>query len=205
MEDGGFSDIYKISISIGELEIFADKKTGKSYIKEGNLKHEIDTFNIRVPIANASTFCNLIFSEHFRILEKSSDAKLFGLIVRMHDLSDKVRREFNFFSNIIATSPIRTSPERTYTPGKDVSIHDGSNVPYELSNIYRRSKEKWNKIKEEIEVYGKDSGMFTEMNLKAFGKTADDPFQIEFSIGGPKRNLADLGYGISQVLPIVYS
>lgn len=104
-----------------------------------------------------------------------------------------------------ATSAIRTKPLRTYTPGTEVRDGEGSHVPFEMAKLYRaRSKEAWRRIKTSIEEFGKTSDMFRELNIKAFGKSASDPFQLQFSYEGPKTNIVDLGYGTSQVLPILY-
>ena len=109
---------------------------------------------------------------------------------------------------IIATSAIRTRPQRTYTPGTEKEDGEGSHVPYEIAKLFRarnRNKDDWTKIKRTIEEFGAQSGMFKEISVKSFGQTASDPFQIQFSSGGPKMNLVDLGYGTSQILPILYS
>lgn len=113
-----------------------------------------------------------------------------------------------FSSSVFATSAIRTKPQRTYTPGIESVDGEGSHVPYEIAKAYRsrvRNKEEWGKIKEKLEAFGIASQMFKEISVKSFGSTASDPFQIVFASGGPKTNLVDLGYGTSQVLPILYS
>lgn len=106
---------------------------------------------------------------------------------------------------IEATSAIRTKPLRTYTPGLEAQDGEGSHVPYEIAKLYRsRSKDSWRRLKDSIESYGSRSDMFKEIDVKSFGSTASDPFQIQFSSDGPKMNIVDLGYGTSQVLPILY-
>lgn len=106
---------------------------------------------------------------------------------------------------IEATSAIRTKPLRTYTPGTETRDGEGSHVPYEMAKLYRdRNKDAWKSIKDSLERFGERSEMFREVNIKSFGQSASDPFQIQFSTDGPKTNLVDLGYGTSQVLPILY-
>ncbi len=107
--------------------------------------------------------------------------------------------------HVEATSAIRTKPLRTYTPAGDKRDGEGSHVPFEMAKLYRsRSKDSWKNLKGAIERYGSTSEMFKEVDIKSFGKTASDPFQIQFSSDGPKTNIVDLGYGTSQVLPILY-
>jgi hypothetical protein len=67
-----------------------------------------------------------------------------------------------------------------------------------------KSRDEWRKLKSSLEKYGKSSEMFSEVEIKSFGTSPSDPFQIQFSSEGPKTNIVDLGYGTSQVLPILY-
>ncbi|SFE33401.1 AAA family ATPase [Roseivivax sediminis] len=111
-------------------------------------------------------------------------------------------------NSVSATSAIRTRPQRTYTPGVESEDSDGTHVPFEIAKLYRsrsRSDSSWGELKSALEEFGRNSDMFSEILVKSFGQTASDPFQIQFSHGGPRTNLVDLGYGTSQVLPIVYS
>jgi hypothetical protein len=104
-----------------------------------------------------------------------------------------------------ATSAIRTKPLRTYTPGIELRNGEGSHVPFEMAKLSRaKSRDEWRKLKSSLEKYGKSSEMFSEVEIKSFGTSPSDPFQIQFSSEGPKTNIVDLGYGTSQVLPILY-
>ncbi|MEJ1161858.1 AAA family ATPase [Prosthecomicrobium sp. N25] len=104
-----------------------------------------------------------------------------------------------------ATSAIRTKPLRTYTPGVTVKDGQGSHVPFELASLYRaKNKDAWLNLKRSIDSFGRDSEMFKELNIKSFGSSISDPFQLQFSLDGPKMNIVDLGYGTSQVLPILH-
>jgi len=109
--------------------------------------------------------------------------------------------------NIQATSAIRMKPSRTYTPGVENRDGEGSHVPFEIAKLYRsrsQNRSKWLNLKSSFEKFGSSSGMFKEISIKSFGQTTSDPFQIQFSSDGPKTNIVDLGYGTSQVLPILY-
>ena len=54
-----------------------------------------------------------------------------------------------------------------------------------------------------LKIYGGESGLFDELTIRRLGDEAGDPFQIQIVTGGVKVNLADVGYGVSQSLPIV--
>ena len=45
--------------------------------------------------------------------------------------------------------------------------------------------------------------MFNAIEVKKLGRGQDDPFQVQVALGGPKVNLVDVGYGVSQALPVI--
>ena len=54
------------------------------------------------------------------------------------------------------------------------------------------------------------AGLFDEISIKPLGSRRSEPFQVQvrkFAPGGrlkgPHRNLIDVGYGVSQVLPVI--
>ena len=73
----------------------------------------------------------------------------------------------------------------------------------------RRDPGAWKKLKERLERFGTDSGLFDEISIESFGRTGDAaPFQIQIrkfgrELKGNRRNLIDVGYGVSQALPII--
>lgn len=142
-----------------------------------------------------------------RVADESEDSKIPESVQRrlsvFSSLASTLTRRLS--GSVEATSAIRTKPLRTYTPGIERWDGEGSHVPFEMAKLYRsRNKDSWRNIKTSIDQYGKDSDMFKEVGIKSFGSTASDPFQIQFSSDGPRTNLVDLGYGTSQVLPILY-
>ena len=108
-----------------------------------------------------------------------------------------------------ASAPVRSKPHRTYDPARIVPDAEGDYVPMYLADVFfRQSKSRWETLKHKIEEFGKDSGMFDEITIKALSRRESDPFQIQirkFGNGtkGRKHNLIDVGYGVSQVLPVI--
>ena len=101
-------------------------------------------------------------------------------------------------------APIRFRPQRTYDPLKEDISPEGSEMPMVLMNMSRTSKEPWEQLKGRLIKFGKSSGLFTDIDVRKFGKsTTNDPFQLQIKVRGPKVNLVDVGYGVSQVLPIL--
>ena len=102
-----------------------------------------------------------------------------------------------------AFSPIRTRPQRTYEPLKDAPRPEGSHVPILLAKTLSSDPEGWAQLKNSLELFGEASGLFRDVEVRRLGQKESDPFQIRVKISGPPFNLVDVGYGVSQVLPIV--
>jgi predicted ATPase len=106
--------------------------------------------------------------------------------------------------DVFASAPVRTQPLRTYTPSELAASSEGSHMPLELSRAKLKSPEEWRAMKQALVSFGKRSGLFSDIDIRHLGKSLIDPFQLLVKINGPAMNLVDVGYGISQVLPIVY-
>ncbi len=106
-----------------------------------------------------------------------------------------------------ASAPVRSKPQRTYNPSSFTPDPEGHYVPMYLADLHTQDKEGWKKLKSALEEYGKTAGLFDQILLKQFGK-ASEPFQVRVrkfdrKARGPYHNLIDVGYGVSQVLPII--
>ncbi len=108
-----------------------------------------------------------------------------------------------------ASAPVRSKPRRTYDPARPTKDPEGQYIPMYLSNLYFQSNKKWGTLKEKLEKFGEIAGLFDEISVKPLGKKGTEPFQIQIrkfgkkNKKGPQRNLIDVGYGVSQVLPVV--
>ena len=107
-----------------------------------------------------------------------------------------------------ASAPVRSRPLRTYSPSRPTSDPEGDHVPMYLTGLYFREQAQWKDLKHALETFGKTAGLFDEISIRPLGKRDSDPFQVQIRkfgsrLKGPKRNLIDVGYGVSQVLPIL--
>ena len=122
-----------------------------------------------------------------------------------------ILQEFAFFhqdERPFASAPIRSSPRRTYDPTRPLPDPEGANVPTYFASVNFGAREEWKRLKEQLESFGHDSGLFHEINVKQLGDVEGGPFQLEVKkLGkrkdGANRNLIDVGYGVSQVLPVI--
>ncbi len=77
-----------------------------------------------------------------------------------------------------------------------------------LANLYFQDREAWVNLKKRLEDFGTVAGLFDEISIRPLGKRNSEPFQLQVrkfggGLKGPRRNLIDVGYGVSQVLPVV--
>ena len=70
-------------------------------------------------------------------------------------------------------------------------------------------KAEWAALKEKLDAFGRESGLFDDFSVKQLTGIEGGPFQLQVrKFGkrgrkGPKRNLIDVGFGVSQVLPVL--
>lgn len=106
-------------------------------------------------------------------------------------------------SRPFAFAPIRTRPQRTYDPINDTASPEGAHVPMILATIHSPASAEWQRLSESLGAFGTSSGLFKTVEVRRLGRQEGDPFQIRVDIEGPPVNLVDVGYGVSQVLPIL--
>ena len=102
-----------------------------------------------------------------------------------------------------STAPIRSRPKRTYDPTRDFYDPEGSDVPERLMRIKATDKGKWETLREQLINFGKCSGLFQNIDVKNLGGSMGNPFQLKVKVRGPNSNIVDVGYGVSQILPIL--
>ena len=107
-----------------------------------------------------------------------------------------------------AGAPVRSHPKRTYDPIRPSRDPEGEYIPTYLANMSRQDPTGWVRLRLNLERFGRQSGLFDEIKINSFGNTAGSPFQVHIGkrgkkSGGSARNLIDVGYGVSQVFPLI--
>lgn len=113
-----------------------------------------------------------------------------------------IRQEFR--GELYAFAPIRTSPKRTYDPVDTAPEPEGSHVPMILARLFRSAATlQWTRLRSVLRDFGSKSGLFEDIEIVNKGKKESDPFQVGVTSGSLAFNLIDVGYGVSQALPIL--
>lgn len=111
---------------------------------------------------------------------------------------------------LYASAPVRSKPHRTYDPAITSRDPEGDYIPMYFADTYSQNKKEWDNLKEALEQFGQTSGLFDEITVKPLGGKGKEggPFQVQIrkagkKTKGPYRNLLDVGYGVSQILPVI--
>jgi hypothetical protein len=100
-------------------------------------------------------------------------------------------------------SPVRTRPKRVYDSPQDHPDPEGDYIPYVIARALSSTGQSAAALRHALERFGHESGLFVGVKARRLGKKRIWPFQIEIDNSGPKKNLIDVGYGVSQALPII--
>lgn len=105
---------------------------------------------------------------------------------------------------VTALAPLRTRPHRTYDKLIEEFKPEGDHIPLVLARILADEHDKKEQpLTKALEEFGRDSGLFRKISVRRMGRSPSDPFQLRIKSAGPDVNLVDVGYGVSQALPIV--
>ena len=104
---------------------------------------------------------------------------------------------------VFSTAPIRSRPKRTYDPTRESYDPEGSDVPMLLMRMQATDKKRREALKAQLVEFGKRSGLFQDIEVKNLGGSMGNPFQLKVKVRGPNSNIIDVGYGVSQILPIL--
>lgn len=108
-----------------------------------------------------------------------------------------------FLSRSFASmAPIRTTPKRTYDGYTKTFSPQGEHTPYVIRKKLPRGM-KTNEFKKALDAFGADSGLFESVGITQFGKDSASPFELTITLTSKTLRVNSVGYGVSQVLPII--
>lgn len=99
-------------------------------------------------------------------------------------------------------APIRTRPHRIYEGFKTDFTPEGDHTPYVIRKTLD-SRDKAKKFASLLARFGESSGLFTGVEARSFGRDPSAPFEVIVGLHGKALNISNVGYGVSQVLPVV--
>lgn len=142
----------------------------------------------------------LLRSAVVELTRKGSEGAIRSLTERYIDLSRLLRGSR---TPVFALAPVRTKPRRTYDEFSDEFDPEGDHVPVILARLEEENGAQGSRLIEALNEFGESSGLYRRIDVRHLGSRPSDPFQILVGMGGPPANLPDVGYGVSQALPII--
>ncbi|SMN12032.1 hypothetical protein SPBRAN_235 [uncultured Candidatus Thioglobus sp.] len=195
----------------GEIDVIRRKNKKDNPLSVDTTDQSYTKFMVRISVdiwdmhAFDINFLSFWFQDILFINKKDkpskAEGKAFSAFLEKHEYRElywQMRKQKTY-----SIAPIRSKPKRTYDPIKETVASDGSEIPMFLKNLNMSNKQEWDNLKQALLSFGKTSGLFTDIKVRKLGKSASDPFQLQIKVKGPTTNLMDVGYGISQVLPIL--
>ncbi len=104
------------------------------------------------------------------------------------------------YLNLIA--PIRSKPRRLYEALGVGYSSEGAHAPYVLRSKLQPS-ENTPQFVEKLKAFGDASGLFETIDVDSFGEGPLAPFEVQIKFSGVPLNIANVGYGVSQILPLI--
>ena len=203
-------ELIEYVFSAGDLSVRVDLKQKVSLTL---VKNNLDIFEYapkRLPpsvlLRKDLSYLRFVFEEIMFGLEPEMKKGHPEVAKLVEQIFDRFRESSRFLTRrVFASAPVRTQPLRTYTPSEIVASAEGAHVPLEMARQKISAPTEWKSVHDKLAQFGKNSGLFDDIDIRLLGKRdGEDPFQVMVRTGGPPMNLVDVGYGVSQALPIIY-
>ena len=169
------------TFAIGQEELFAPP-TGRSILSLQTALYMLVSFRFR---------------DRKNAKHDSKDGKLLERFAAIYDA---------FISNnheVVSSPPVRSVPRKVYTGSDDIQGEANANAPHELSKLKRSDARRWARINKGLSRFGRQSGLFSRFDIKKLTQQNSGPFQVKVTVRNRSSTIADVGYGVSQSLPIM--
>jgi len=109
--------------------------------------------------------------------------------------------------NFSAMAPLRNKPSRVYSfaQSRGRLTSDGEHVPDKLMRHSVTAESPRVGLERTLQKFGKESGLFKKITIKRLDGKSNYPFSIMVeTANGKTSNIVDVGYGVSQLLPVIF-
>lgn len=107
-----------------------------------------------------------------------------------------------FSDDIAWLAPIRSKPRRTYDEYRLDFSPEGDHTPYIIKKLLDKKSDA-EKFKDFMSNIGIDSGLFESVKIKKYGTGVTAPFELDVVLNSKQLSISNVGYGVSQALPII--
>ena len=199
---------------VGKDYFFSDNLTIRVLLKFISIKSMPSIEKVSIKIIPGNEWMELLLKNDHPKLTYSNSApvehrevlyniiylmKIFAVHFKLANLEQEIDNWRRV--RVFPSAPVRSAPLRSNDPKQDIRSTQGDHIPQIIRAIYWE-KEKNKPIINELDSFGQDSGLYKSLGVASYGGVTG-PFRINVKISGSQRNILDVGYGISQVLPII--
>lgn len=110
----------------------------------------------------------------------------------------EIQFEFPSGRQLTWIAPIRTKPSRIYDGLTREYTPEGDHAPFILKQQLKSCM-----FVDKLRDFGNASGLFEVLSTHTFGKGIRNPFEVLIQLSGKSFNIENVGYGVSQVLPLI--
>ncbi len=101
-------------------------------------------------------------------------------------------------------APIRAKAKRIYESYEMKFSPEGEHIPSLLRELFMNStKKETARILRILNQFGKESNLYDQILIKNFGTKKTSPFEIVVTYDNTEIKLPNVGYGVSQSLPLI--
>lgn len=193
----------ELALLIGETSFFINLRKEcvtykKKISKDSSFKewvNEISTFPTK-----AKSLIKGKISRITPIIARNALSEM-GIIKKTFDpdyFNTFLYQRFSYFS------PIRIEPSRTYDSFKTAFSPDGAHTPILLKDLISARNDKLAEATISLLTnFGIESALFDKIEIKKLGNGEGTPFLINIRYGNLSQKITNVGYGVSQILPLV--
>jgi AAA domain, putative AbiEii toxin, Type IV TA system len=182
------------NVSVKILQETQTAHVAVKYEKAEPIEVDIDLKRLGIPDADIPFF----YIVRMAAVESKKDAPRLELYHEMSRLFRPTPQP------VLALAPVRTRPKRTYDEFGEEFDPEGDHVPVLLARLWQEEAGAGKAtLIDALDEFGESSALYRRIGVRRLGHKPTDPFQIVVTVAGPPANIPDVGYGVSQALPVV--
>lgn len=118
------------------------------------------------------------------------------------DLNDELFAGMMPERPLTSLAPIRSEPQRIFDPRRRAFSSSGTHTPVAIAEMLAQGSQDTKDV-QRLQRFGAASGLFDRLGVTKYSEAALSPFDIVLTLTDAQLSISNVGYGVSQVLPIV--
>lgn len=119
------------------------------------------------------------------------------------DIPLRVYSTLQSHNKVNRIDPIRAKPQRIYDPYNIKHSSDGQHIPLILKKVFDSLMKSDKEVKKKILSFWQKCWIYKDLSIKQFWENSLSPFEMLVNLWGWNYKISNVGYGISQILPIL--